>query len=88
MFYLHDEPGCLRFTLVEELGPEELADLEGSWRTAESTRGARALVVDIRRLKSLNEKTRALLESLRRVGAEIITEPQPRRLPRLLCKLL
>ncbi len=72
MFYLHDEPRRLRFTLIEELGPDELKDLEGSWRTAESTRGSRALVVDIRRLKSLNESTQALLDRLRGVGAEIV----------------
>lgn len=88
MFYLHDEPRCLRFALVEELGPDELTDLEGSWRTAESTRGGRPLIVDIRRLKSLNERTRALLERLRGVGAEIVSEPTPNRVRRALCKFL
>jgi hypothetical protein len=76
LFYLHDEPQCLRFTLVEALDASELTDLAGSWCTAESTRGTRALVVDIRRLKSLDQSIQALLADLRRAGARILDGAQ------------
>ncbi len=72
MYYLHDEPGCLRFALVEGLEPNEIDDLAASWRTAESTRGARPLVVDIRRLKLLDDRIRALLANLESAGARIV----------------
>jgi hypothetical protein len=72
VFYLHDEPSRLRFTLVESLIPEELRDLEASWRTAESTRGDRALVVDVTRLRTADEAVRRLLERFRDAGASIL----------------
>ncbi len=72
MYYLHDEPQCLRFTLVEGLDARELSDLAGSWRTAESTRGGRALVVDIRRLRAIDQRIEALLGELKRAGARIV----------------
>ena len=72
LFYLHDEPRRLRFALVGRLDGEELLELERTWRTAESIRARRALVVDIRRLHSEDEPTRALLDRLRAAGATIL----------------
>ena len=76
MYYLHDEPCCLRFTLIQQLDSDELRDLEGCWRTVESIRRGKPLTVDIRRLTWIDEQTRVVLQKLRQAGANIVGEPE------------
>jgi hypothetical protein len=74
LFYLHDEPHRLRFALVGRLEEEELRQLESAWRTAESIRAHRPLVVDVSRLQCEDEPTQALLDRLRAAGATVLGE--------------
>ena len=81
MFYLHDEPQRLRFALTARLDQESMRDLEASYRTAESIRMGRAMVVDTRRLVDLDEPTRALLDRLKAAGATVIEPDVAERRP-------
>ena len=54
---------------------EELKDLEGAWKTAESIRSGRALVIDMRRFASVDEPTRLLLDRLQAAGATFLDRP-------------
>jgi len=81
VFYLHDEPACLRFALVQALDANELRDLDGCWRTAESIRRGRPLIIDVSRLISIDERTEALLRRFSEAGASILHRVKDRPRP-------
>jgi hypothetical protein len=54
-YYIHDGVDTCRFQLIGELTEPDVAELTGCWRTAKTTLGKRKLVLDLRRLKSVDE---------------------------------
>lgn len=90
---MHDEPAGIRFALVGKLDDQELQQLEASFRTAESVRRGREMIVDARKLDVADESTQVLLERLRASGATLLTAdaapaPGAGYLKRLLCQAL
>jgi hypothetical protein len=74
VYYLHDDPSTFRLELAGALLAGTAAEVERVWRTGSSTLGARAFVVDVDSLTSVDDAGRRLLERWRQMGATFIAE--------------
>jgi hypothetical protein len=80
VYYLHDDPSTFRLELVGALLAGTAAEVERVWRTGSSTLGARAFVVDVDNLTSVDEAGRRLLGRWKQLGASFIAERSEARL--------
>src|SRR5438270_10883759 len=87
---LHDNTQAFRFQLEGELVQSVVAELEGCWRTAASTFGARDLVVDFTRVTHVDQAGEALLRRMRSEGAQLLgpDKNQPDAKPGVLCRIM
>jgi hypothetical protein len=93
-YYIHDSIATCRLQLIGALSAEELPELEGCWRTAQTTLDGRQLVVDTTQLETADEAGTLWLHTMAVGGATILkaeTEdpktPKLGLLRRLLCAL-
>ncbi len=68
-YYIHDGADALRLQLLGDLTELDVPDLNGCWRTAKTTMGNRGLVLDLRRLKSIDDAGKQWLASMADEGA-------------------
>jgi len=78
--YLHDDPSSFRLELAGALLAGAAAEVERVWRTGSSTLGARAFIVDVDGLTSVDDAGRRLLARWRQLGATFIAERSEARL--------
>jgi hypothetical protein len=71
-YYIHDGIQACRFQLIGELTGPDVAELSGCWRTAKTTLRKRKLILDLRRLKTLDEAGRKWVTSMAAEGAEYV----------------
>ena len=74
VYYLHDDPSTFRLELAGALLAGTAAEVERVWRTGASTLGARAFVVDVDSLTSVDEAGRRLLGRWHQLGASFVAE--------------
>jgi len=74
IYYLHDTPSTFRLELNGALSASSAAEVERVWRTASSTLGTRAFVVDLDNLTSVDDAGRRLLVRWRQLGATFIAK--------------
>ena len=80
-YYLHDGASSFRFKLSGSLVGESVEDLGQCWRTASSSLGGRAFLVDVEGLTAVDEEGRALLGQWHEQGAHFLARSaQPRML--------
>lgn len=72
VYYIHDGPEAFRFELAGELDSKGAARLEQDWKTASSTIGRRALIVDLGAMSAIEPAGRDLLLRWQTAGAKII----------------
>lgn len=71
-YYIHDGVDTCRFQLIGELTEPDVAELSGCWRTAKTTLGKRKLILDLRRLKTLDEAGTKWVTSMAAEGPEYL----------------
>ena len=76
---LHDGAKAFRFQLEGELVDAAVPELEGSWRTAESTFGGRSVVVDFSRVTFVDGAGEALLRRMYQKGTEFVARSEYQR---------
>ena len=76
---LHDGAQSFRFQLDGELVEPAVPELEGSWKTAASTFGARSVVVDFSRVTFVDGAGESLLRRMHREGAEFVARSDYQR---------
>jgi len=75
-YRIHDGAAQFRFELEGALASGDVAELDQCWRTAASTIGGKALVVDVTSLTAIDESGRQLLDRWRQAGAEFVVGPE------------
>jgi len=78
-YYMHDGPSTFRFELAGDIDNEGARELDQAWRTASSTIGARALVVDITFVTGAENNGRRLLARWHAEGARLIARSRVSR---------
>ena len=73
-YYIHDTVETFRLQLLGELTEAEVEELKGCWRTAKSTLGNRKLLLDLRRLKSVDDAGKQWLAVMSTEGACYLPE--------------
>ncbi|MBV9760770.1 MAG: hypothetical protein JO340_09415 [Acidobacteriaceae bacterium] len=73
-YYIHDSIAVLRFQLIGSLTQSDIAELNGSWRTAKTTLGSRKLVLDLESLRTIDEAGKQWLASMSAEGASYLPE--------------
>jgi hypothetical protein len=68
-YYIHDGVAACRLQLIGELTEAEIPDLNGCWRTAKTTLGARPLILDLYALESVDEAGKQWLAGMAQEGA-------------------
>lgn len=68
-YYIHDAITACRLQLIGELTESDIDDLNGCWRTARTTLGARPLILDLHALKSVDEAGKQWLAGMAQEGA-------------------
>jgi hypothetical protein len=68
-YYIHDAITACRLQLIGELTEPDIGDLNGCWRTARTTLGARPLILDLHALKSVDEAGKQWLAGMAQEGA-------------------
>jgi hypothetical protein len=71
-YYIHDSVATLRFQLIGDLRYADVTELNGSWETAQTTLGFRRLIIDLRRLGSVDEHGRRWLLRMKETGAAFL----------------
>jgi hypothetical protein len=79
IFYMHDGPDTFRFELSGSLTGADVNKLDQAWRTASSTFGGKALVVDITFLTEIDERGRDLLARWSRANAYLVANTEKSR---------
>jgi ABC-type transporter Mla MlaB component len=74
-YYIHDAMDACRFQLIGELTEFDVVELSGCWHTAKTTLGKRRLILDLRRLKSLDEAGMKWVTHMGSQGAEYVGAP-------------
>jgi hypothetical protein len=73
-YYIHDSIDVLRLKLIGELTQADIAELNGSWRTAKTTLGKRKLVLDLTTLRTVDEAGKQWLAGMSAEGACYVPE--------------
>lgn len=73
-YYIHDGVAACRLQLIGELTETEVAELNGCWRTAKTTLGARRLLLDLHALHSVDEAGKRWLAGMAQEGANCSPE--------------
>ena len=73
-YYVHDSTDGFRFQLIGNLSDLHVAELRGSWATAQSTLCGRRLILDLRALRSADDAGRQWLLSMAHEGAQYLPE--------------
>jgi hypothetical protein len=73
-YYIHDSIAVLRFKLIGQLTQSDIAELNGSWRTARTTLGKRKLVLDLQALRTVDEAGKQWLAAMSAEGATYLPE--------------
>lgn len=68
-YYIHDSVDACRLQLVGNITEAELKELDGCWRTAQTTLGKRRLILDVRELNAIDEMSRQWLARMASEGA-------------------
>jgi ABC-type transporter Mla MlaB component len=76
-YYIHDGIEACRFQLIGELTGDDIAELQGCWRTAKSTLTNRKLILDLRGLNRLDDAGKNWLASMATEGAEYLEGAAP-----------
>src|SRR5882724_12891157 len=79
-YYIHDGAASFRFELLGTLAGKDVVELERCWKTASSTLGARAFLVDLDELRALDECGWELLCGWHEQGANLIAASARARL--------
>jgi hypothetical protein len=74
-YYLHDTPSSFRFKLAGPLAGDDVDELGQCWRTASSTLGSRAFVVDMVGVTGMDDAGRELLRQCGEQGAHFVARP-------------
>ena len=73
-YYIHDHIDACRLQLIGELTESDVPELSGCWRTARTILGDRKLLVDLRKLKTVDEAGKQWILSMTDEGAACIPE--------------
>lgn len=73
-YYIHDSVECCRFQLIGDLSEAELRELSGCWATAKTTLGSRNLLLDLRKLKAVDDSGKLWIISMANEGARLVPE--------------
>ncbi len=73
-YYIHDGIAACRLQLLGQLTEADIRELNGCWRTAKTTLGARPLVLDLHALKSVDEAGKQWLAGMAQEGAVCMPE--------------
>ncbi len=71
-YYIHDGIESCRLQLIGELTEANLHELSGCWRTARTTLGRRALVLDLQNLSRVDDAGKQWLASMSQEGAAYV----------------
>ncbi len=69
---LHDSPQAIRFQLEGKLVGPWVREMEQCWRTAESIRKQKALIIDLAEVTFIDSDGKELLETLAQAGAQFL----------------
>jgi ABC-type transporter Mla MlaB component len=76
-YYIHDHSHSFRLELFGALAEGEIADLDGCWRTAESSVAGRKVRIDLRGVSVIDSAGRQWLANMARIeGAEFVISPE------------
>lgn len=76
-YYIHDHSHSFRLELFGALAEGEIADLDGCWKTAESSVAGRKVRIDLRGVTAIDSAGRQWLAEMARVeGAEFVISPE------------
>jgi hypothetical protein len=73
-YYIHDGTDACRLELLGELSEADVPELSGCWRTAKTCLGNRKLLLDLRRLKTIDDAGNRWLVSMAAEGASFLPE--------------
>lgn len=68
-YYIHDAVDSFRLQLIGELTEAEVPELNGCWRTAKPTIGARKVLLDLHALRTVDESGKQWLAGMAQEGA-------------------
>lgn len=73
-YYIHDSVESCRLQLLGELAESDVAELTGCWATAKTILGNRKILVDLRKLRTVDDAGRRWIISMANQGA--LLEPE------------
>ncbi len=73
-YYIHDSVESCRLQLLGEFSEADVPELSGCWRTAKTTLGSRKLLLDLRKLRAMDDSGRQWIISMANEGALLIPE--------------
>ncbi len=73
-YYIHDSVESCRLQLLGELSETAIPELSGCWRTAKTILGSRKLLLDLRKLRAMDDSGRQWIISMANEGALLLPE--------------
>lgn len=73
-YYIHDSVEACRLQLIGEFTEQDVAELDGCWRTAKTIVGGRKVVLDLRGVTAVDETGKRWLASMGSEGARYVPE--------------
>lgn len=73
-YYIHDSSDACRFELQGEFTEAEVTELNGCWSTARTTLGKRRLLLDLRKLRIVDDAGKRWLAEMAQEGAVYLPE--------------
>ncbi len=77
-YYIHDSADAFRFQLFGELTDADVSELNGCWRTAQTSLRNRKLILDLRDLKTVDELGKQWLAAMGAEGAAYLPDSYPK----------
>lgn len=73
-YYIHDSVAACRLQLIGEFTEQDVAELDGCWRTAKTILGGRRVVLDLQSVTAVDETGKRWLASMGSEGAQYLPE--------------
>lgn len=73
-YYIHDSVDACRLQLLGDLSEAEVPELSGCWATAKTTLACRNVLLDVRKLKSVDDSGKQWIISMANEGALLLPE--------------